>query len=268
MSRYPGLLLPLLLLAGCAAQPGAGDLLPAAREQVQALNHDAAALRLAPMDVNRASESLTRAERLGDYWGSGADVQHYAYLSLRYADIARAHARVEANQEAVAKLDLERQRLQLSLRESRLASVQRQGKWLEAQLLALTTSDADRGLVLTLGDGLFDTGEADLQPAANRTLLKLVQYLQVNPKRVVRIEGYTDNTGSAADNLALSRQRAQAVADVLADLGIEPARLQVEGYGDQYPLEANASEQGRALNRRVEVVISDRNGVLGAGRSG
>jgi hypothetical protein len=130
----------------------------------------------------------------------------------------------------------------------------------ESQIAALASEQTDRGLVMTLGDVLFDTGSADLKNSASRTVLKLVQFLQLNPRRVVRIEGYTDSTGLAEDNLKLSRDRAQSVADMLVDLGIDEKRLQVEGYGDQYPIEANASERGRAQNRRVEIVFSDDKG--------
>ena len=159
------------------------------------------------------------------------------------------------NEERAAKLELERQRLQLALREAKLLSVQQQGQWLEEQIVSLATTQTDRGLVMTLGDVLFDTGEADLKNSANRTVLKLVQFLQLNPKRIVRIEGYTDNTGDKQNNLQLSRDRAQAVADMLVDLGIDEKRVQVEGYGDDYPVEANASERGRAQNRRVEILV-------------
>ncbi|MNH09034.1 putative lipoprotein YiaD precursor [compost metagenome] len=223
-------------------------------------------LRSAPRDVIRAGESLARADRLSSYFGTGADVRHYAYLSQRYSDIAREHSNLVLNQERLAKLELERQRLQLALREAKLASVQQQGKWLEAQIVSLATTQSDRGLVMTLGAVLFDTGRAELKNSANRTVLKLVQFLQLNPKRVVRIEGYTDSTGAAEDNLKLSRDRAQAVADMLVDLGVDEKRIQVEGYGDQYPVEANASERGRAQNRRVEIVFSDEKGKLGAAR--
>ncbi|MOA30793.1 putative lipoprotein YiaD precursor [compost metagenome] len=117
-----------------------------------------------------------------------------------------------------------------------------------------------------MGDVLFDTGSADLKNSASRTVLKLVQFLQLNPRRVVRIEGYTDSTGAGEENLKLSRDRAQSVADMLVDLGIDEKRLQVEGYGDQYPIEANASERGRAQNRRVEIVFSDDKGRLAPAR--
>jgi outer membrane protein OmpA-like peptidoglycan-associated protein len=119
---------------------------------------------------------------------------------------------------------------------------------------------------MTLGDVLFDPGHAELKSSANRTVLKVVQFLQLNPRRVVRIEGYTDSTGDRADNLKLSRDRAQAVADVLTDLGVDEKRIQVEGYGQEFPVDANASERGRAQNRRVEIVFSDDKGQLGAAR--
>ncbi|AZF06819.1 OmpA family protein [Pseudomonas sp. R5-89-07] len=259
------LLLSATALGGCASQPNSEQALQQAGNDFQLVKEDANVLRFAPKDVIRAGESLARADRLSSYWGSGADVAHYAYLSQRYSAIAREHTEQGLNAERLAKLELERQRLQLALRESKLASVQQQGKWVEQQIASLTTQ-TDRGLVMTLGDVLFDTGEAELQNSANRTVLKVVQFLQLNPKRKVRIEGYTDNTGGERDNLNLSHDRAQSVADLLIDLGIDEKRIEVEGYGDKYPVEANASERGRAQNRRVEIVFSDDKGQLGAAR--
>jgi outer membrane protein OmpA-like peptidoglycan-associated protein len=252
------------VLGGCASHPNSEQALQQAGSDFQKVKEDANVLRIAPKDVIRAGESLARADRLSSYWGN--DVVHYAYLSQRYSAIAREHTEQALNEERGAKLELERQRLQLALRESKLSSVQQQGKWLEEQIASLATTQTDRGLVMTLGDVLFDTGEAELKNSANRTVLKIVQFLQLNPKRVVRIEGYTDSTGGEQENLKLSRDRAQAVADVLVDLGIDEKRIQVEGYGDQYPVEANASERGRAQNRRVEIVFSDAKGQLGAAR--
>jgi len=252
-------------LSGCAGQHGESALQEASAD-FQKVKEDSNVLRIAPKDVIRAGESLARADRLSTYWGSGADVVHYSYLSQRYSQIAREHTSLVLNEERAAKLELERQRLQLALRESKLLSVQQQGKWLEEQIVALATTQTDRGLVMTLGDVLFDTGEAELKNSANRVVLKIVQFLQLNPKRVVRIEGYTDSTGGKQENLKLSRDRAQSVADVLTDLGIDEKRIQVEGYGDEYPVDANASERGRAQNRRVEIVFSDEKGQLGAAR--
>ncbi|MEG0246274.1 MAG: DUF4398 domain-containing protein, partial [Pseudomonas sp.] len=175
-------------LQGCASQRSEAAL-DEASATFQKVKDDSDVLRSAPRDVIRAGESLARAERLSSYIGTGTDVRHYAYLSQRYSEIASEHA----------KLDLERQRLQLALREAKLASVQQQGKWVESQIAALASEQTDRGLVMTLGDVLFDTGRADLKNSASRTVLKLVQFLQLNPRRIVRIEGYTDSTGASED---------------------------------------------------------------------
>ncbi|MGR6655594.1 OmpA family protein [Pseudomonas mosselii] len=258
-------LLALVGLQGCASQRSESALGDASAA-FQKVKDDSDVLRSAPRDVIRAGESLARAERLAGYVGTGSDVRHYAYLSQRYSEIASEHTKLALNQERLAKLDLERQRLQLALREAKLASVQQQGKFVEAQIVALASEQTDRGLVMTLGDVLFDSGQADLKNSASRTVLKLVQFLQLNPRRVVRIEGYTDSTGAAEENLKLSRDRAQSVADMLVDLGVDEKRIQVEGYGDQYPVEANASERGRAQNRRVEIVFSDDKGKLAPAR--
>ncbi|MDB6146126.1 MAG: ompA family protein [Pseudomonas sp.] len=270
MNRVPRVISVLMLLGsaglyGCAGHQNSDQALQQASADFQKVKEDPNVLRGAPKDVIRAGESLARAERLSNYWGSGDDVVHYAYLSRRYSEIAREHTLLMLNQEQLVKSDIERQRLQLALREAKLSNVQQQGKMLEEQMVALA-AQTDRGLVMTLGDVLFDTGEAELNNSANRAVLKLVQFLQFNPKRIVRIEGYTDNTGDKQTNLVLSKERAQSVADVLVDLGIDDARIQVEGYGDEFPVEANASERGRAKNRRVEILFSDDKGRLGATR--
>lgn len=255
-----------LSLGGCAGHSGSEPALQQANADFQAVKENSNVLRIAPKDVIRAGESLARADRLSSYWGSGDDVLHYAYLSQRYSEIAREHTQQVLNQERAARLELERQRLQLALREAKLLSVQQQGQWLEEQIINLATTETERGLVMTLGDVLFDTGEANLTNSANRTVLKLVKFLQLNPGRIVRVEGYTDSTGTRDDNLKLSLARAQAVADVLVDLGIDEKRIQVQGYGDQYPVDVNATERGRVQNRRVEIVFSDEKGQLGASR--
>lgn len=264
-TRLGGCLLPLMLLAGCASQESQ-QVLDQAEAGFQSVKEDPDVLRSAPKDVIRASESLARAERLASYWGSGDDVEHYAYLSQRYSQIAREHADINLNQERLVKLELERERLQLALREAKLLGAQQQGLLMEDQVVNLAASETDRGLVMTLGDVLFDAASSELKASANRTILKLVQFLQINPRRAIRIEGYTDNRGKSTENLELSRARAQAVADLLADLGIDSARMEVKGYGEAHPLAENASAKGRAQNRRVEILISDDKGVLGSGR--
>ncbi|MEG6974061.1 OmpA family protein [Pseudomonas aeruginosa] len=252
-------LLACAALAGCADHKLSEQSLAKAQSEFDQVKEDSDVLRAAPKDVIRAGESLARAERLSSYWGSSSDVIQYAYLSQRYSEIARQHALLNLNQERLT-------RLQLALREAKLLSVQEQGQRLSEEIASLSTEETERGLVLTLGDVLFDFNRAELKPAANRTALKLVQFLQLNPRRVIRIEGYTDSVGDRQANLDLSRERAQAVADVLADLGVDPARMQVVGYGEAFPVTDNASNRGRAQNRRVEIVFSNDKGQLSAPR--
>ena len=271
MNRFPRALSVCLLLGsaglyGCAGQQSNDQALQQASADFQKVKEDTDVLRSAPKDVIRAGELLGKAERLSSYLGTGNDVTHYAYLSRRYSEIAREHSNLLLNTERLAKMEMDRQRLQLALRESKLAGAQEHGKWLEDQIVSLATTQTERGLVMTLGDVLFDTGHTELKSSANRTVLKVVQFLQLNPRRVVRIEGYTDNVGDKQENLQLSKDRAQSVADVLTDLGIDDKRIQVQGYGDQFPVSANAAERGRAQNRRVEIVFSDAEGRLGPDR--
>lgn len=257
-----GALLSVVGLTGCVHYSEAEQALQEADTLFNSVKDDSQVLASAPKDVLRAGESLQRAEQLSGYLGSAEDVQHFAYLSQQYVRIAQERSQIASYQQQIEQLRIQRERLQLALREARLMSVQQQGQWLEEQMISLAAQDAERGLVLTLNDILFDSGRADLKPAANRTVLKLVQFLQMNGQRTVRIEGYSDSDGDVQDNLQLSKERAQAVADTLIDLGIDAKRLQVVGYGDAFPIAENATERGRAQNRRVEIVFSDETGRL------
>ena len=255
----------LSLLAGCASQPEVQRELEQARGRYQSLVADPAMQASASKDAARAADSLERAERLADYWGSAEDVAHYAFLSQRYTAIAREHATQAAERQQLERLQLERERLLLAVRESTLLDLQRTAP--EDELVNLAASTTERGLVVSLGDVLFDPGRAVLKPEANRIVLRLYRFLKLHPQRRVRIEGYSDSQGKAADNLQLSQGRAQGVADVLVDLGIDARRIEVRGYGEAFPLAANASSYGRAQNRRVEIVFSDEQGQLGPERA-
>ena len=254
-----------LLLAGCVSQETEREISQASTtlERVQA---DSMAQRAAPKDLQRALETLQRAERFNEYWGGTADARHYAYLSQRYSEIADQQGALLQHQEQVARLEMERDRLRRMLQDAQLMTVEQQGRWLEDQMMSLAASETDRGMVMTLGDLLFHAGSASLNSSANRTLLKLVHFLQLNPQRKVRIEGYSDSRGDPQANLALSQARAQTVADLLVNLGIAGERIEVRGYGERFPLAENASARGRAQNRRVEILFSDAEGNLGPDR--
>jgi outer membrane protein OmpA-like peptidoglycan-associated protein len=132
-------------------------------------------------------------------------------------------------------------------------------KALEKQLSALRAKmkQTDRGLVLTLGDVLFDFDRAELKAGTLRNLYPLVSFLKDNSSRSVAIEGHTDNVGSASYNRELSQRRAEAVRNFLTDNGIAQDRVSARGLGEDYPVASNNSESGRQMNRRVEIVISN-----------
>ncbi len=246
-------------------QPGAEQALARASASYEAFARTGrAAQRAQGGDARRRVAGACPA--LSGYLGASGDVAHYAYLSQRYSEIARQHSELALNQERAAQMGMERDRLRMALQEAELLSAQQQGRWLEDQMMSLAATETDRGLVMTLGDVLFQSGSSALSPSASRTLLRLAHFLRINPQRVIRIEGYSDNRGNAAANLELSRARAQSVAQLLQELGVAPERMQVTGYGEAYPLAENASERGRAQNRRVEIVFSDAQGVLSAPR--
>lgn len=123
------------------------------------------------------------------------------------------------------------------------------------ELEMLKAKQTDRGIVLTVGDLLFETGKAKLSPRARKSIVKLAEYLKKNPTRNILIEGHTDNIGSDEFNLALSKKRGDSVEAALIDKGIAPERITTRGYGKQHPIAPNDTKLGRQNNRRVEVII-------------
>jgi outer membrane protein OmpA-like peptidoglycan-associated protein len=137
---------------------------------------------------------------------------------------------------------------------------------LQAEIDALKAKPTDRGLVLTLGDVLFETGSSTLSPGAGRNLDRLVQFLTEHPDRLVQIDGFTDSVGTDSYNQDLSQRRANAVRSDLLSRGISSVRVATQGYGKAYPVASNSESSGRQLNRRVEVVIGADDGAAIAAR--
>jgi outer membrane protein OmpA-like peptidoglycan-associated protein len=115
---------------------------------------------------------------------------------------------------------------------------------------------------LTLGDVLFDTGEATLKAGAATTIDRLAQFMRDYPEHAVRIEGHTDSTGSDETNRSLSERRAQSVRDALLARGLAAERIATLGYGEAQPIANNDTAAGRQQNRRVEIVVSDAQGMF------
>ncbi|MBV8974406.1 MAG: OmpA family protein [Sinobacteraceae bacterium] len=105
---------------------------------------------------------------------------------------------------------------------------------------------------------LFDTGKATLQPASQEQLTNIATILKAYPQVKIRIGGYTDNTGDAAANLRLSEERASNVMAELIKRGIDPARIEAKGYGEENPIADNSSEEGRQKNRRISLRVTEK----------
>jgi outer membrane protein OmpA-like peptidoglycan-associated protein/tetratricopeptide (TPR) repeat protein len=102
----------------------------------------------------------------------------------------------------------------------------------------------------------FTTKSFQLEPVSMIELNKLVQLMNDNPSVKIRINGYTDNVGNDADNLTLSENRAKAVVDYLVSKGIDAKRLTFKGFGETQPIADNTTEEGKALNRRTEFIVT------------
>ena len=105
---------------------------------------------------------------------------------------------------------------------------------------------------------LFNTGSATLQPQSKDQLRDIAAILKAHPNAHVKIGGYTDNVGSAADNLTLSQERADNVRAQLVSMGVDPSHLSAEGYGEQHPVADNSTESGRAMNRRISMLVTQK----------
>jgi outer membrane protein OmpA-like peptidoglycan-associated protein len=194
----------------------------------------------AKAEIEQAGNTLREAEAAFENDEDAQEVTHLAVLADRQVDIARARAKERATNTQTRTLDQQRDEL--------LAK--------HAQILAeLQARETERGLVITLGDVLFETDRADLRASATGKLLQLVTVLRDNPDRAVLIEGHADARGTSGYNLNLSQRRAQTVERFFVANGIDSNRVVATGYGEDYPVASNATREGQTMNRRVEVVL-------------
>ncbi len=120
----------------------------------------------------------------------------------------------------------------------------------------LQTQETARGLIVNLSDVLFDTGKYTLKSDAEIKLAKVAGILQAYPALKLQVEGYTDNVGGEQYNQKLSENRAQGVGDFLVSQGVPLANVTATGFGLNDPVADNTTPQGRAQNRRVQLVVS------------
>lgn len=175
---------------------------------------------------------------------------------------AEAQAATEAA-EAKRKADAAKRKAdaEIAEREQAIRAAEREKQQLRIRLLeqfnrVLPTSDTPRGLIVNMGDVLFDTGKSDLRSDAREALAKLTGIVLNYPSLRLAIEGHTDSTGGEEFNQTLSQKRADAVRDYLVSQGLDTGKLSAEGMGMNNPVADNSSVEGRQKNRRVEIIVS------------
>jgi outer membrane protein OmpA-like peptidoglycan-associated protein len=256
----------LLALCACASTPQPNAALETARTAVQSAEADPNVSKYAALDLEAAKKNLEVAEAAAMHH-KDAEIAQPAYLAAQTARLAQARAAAKADDARVAAGQADRDRIQLAARTREVQNAKmatnaatEQSARLQAEIDQLKATPTNRGLVLTLGDVLFDTGKAELNSGASRKLDQLAQFLSEHPDRRVQIDGFTDSIGSDAYNQELSRRRADSVKAALLSRGIDASRIGTEGYGKAFPVANNTDSGGRQLNRRVEVVIGGDNG--------
>ncbi len=235
-------------------QAKASAQLEQAQAQLDALQreHDTILLQASRRDAAATRQALER-ERLQN--------QLAAEETRRLQ--AQGEAYSQAAEQARAEAEKARQLAQAQARSAALARKQASlavaaAKALRARLEGMTAHQGSQGRQMTVTGDAFAPGQSSLRPEAREHLGKLIQFVNSQPSKPIRIEGYTDSTGSAAANKTLSMKRAQAVRNALIAAGVNASRMSTVGMGEADPVASNATATGRAMNRRVVVILRDR----------
>lgn len=270
--------LPVVLLAaaiatGCAAKQPTTELVDARVAYQRATQGTAA--RVNPAGLYDAKRALDAAEKAqNDDPGSGA-ARDVAYVALRKAQLAEANARtvVTQTQEQAAIAALQETRakalastkerlgddakMPMSEQQARARAEVRAKQAMESLGAIASVKQGPRGAtVITLPGGvLFETGKAELLPTARERLNQVARALKQSDGRKVDVIGYTDNVGSDDKNRDLSRRRAETVKAYLVTQQVPADLLTAKGQGKENPIANNANPEGRAMNRRVELVV-------------
>jgi outer membrane protein OmpA-like peptidoglycan-associated protein len=254
-------------------------------DRVNAEKYNAEAMR-------QAKQSLAQAENSTKNGGSDKVVTDYSRRAVGFAyeglrDYQKAMDAQAAAEEAARKKAMEMRALsaedQQRQTQAALLEVEKQKQQVEAAAVVLATdreairkerdalaaqlndalgSIADtrqsaRGAVMSLPGVFFDVNKATIKVGAQLTLAKLAGMLQVFKKINLRVEGYTDSTGKAETNMKLSEDRAKSVFDFLSAQGVKEDRMAFKGYGPANPVADNTTADGKAKNRRVEIVLAE-----------
>ncbi|MEO8905192.1 MAG: OmpA family protein [Polyangiaceae bacterium] len=275
----------LLTACGTAAVPH--ELMDARAAYADAAKGPAA--DLAPAQLDTAKQALDGAQRSFDDDGPSQKTKDLAYIAERRAEIAAAeggresaerkraasdkdfkNTQMEGLEKTKEQLEVERKAREASASEvtktkaelatEKIARAEAEKK-AAAALASLTeiakVKEESRGVVITLsGSVLFATAKSDLLAIAREKLDQVAKALTDQGFKAIVVQGYTDSRGNASDNDALSQRRAQSVRDYLVSKGIPSEKATAEGLGSTRPVGDNASADGRAENRRVEIVVT------------
>lgn len=274
----------VLALSACSSTPVTTSTLDQARSDYTAAQNGSVA-QYAPNEFKAATEALNAANTAATNREDLTKVDQLASLAKTKIATAQEVARTKQAEASLKGASQEREQIRLQARTAEAEAARRnaeqaqrdaeaakaraeqataatrdaqaQASALAAQLAELQAKQTERGMVVTLGDVLFNTDQAVLTSGGMGTVQKLANILRDNPDRTVLVEGFTDSTGSTAHNLELSQRRAEAVRAALAQMGIERNRVETRGYGEAYPVAGNNTAGDRQLNRRVEIVLSE-----------
>jgi len=236
------------------------DIISKARGTIQ-FAEDARALA-----VQRQEEARIAAEK------EAAAAKAKAEAEAKAEEEARRQAEVTAAKEAQMKAEAEaaatkakaeqdalkakEEAAKAEAERNRKAAEDLRNRLLEQFNRVLPTTDTPRGLVVNMGDVLFDFGKYDLREDAREKLAKLSGIVLAHPGLKLAVEGYTDNVGSDEVNQKLSDKRAETVRTYLVQQGLADTDVTFEGFGKSNPVADNSTPQGRQQNRRVEIVVS------------
>ena len=250
-------------VAACSSTPETIAELETARAVVPQVEASPRA-GVAATNISEARKALDRANQLADKGGKTADIQYEATVASRNAQIANEKILSAMAKDEMEKGTAERQAV---LTDARAREAQRNAEYartaedranaLERELADLKGKKTDRGVVVTMGDVLFDTGKATLKPGAYATIERLATVLKEDQARKVLIEGHTDSVGTDEYNQSLSERRAASVQAALFERGVEASQISTVGKGESTPVAGNDNAAGRQQNRRVELVFQD-----------
>jgi len=260
------------LLVGCGASIPPTELVNARQAYQHASSGQAA--KLVPAELHKAEAALAIAEKSFQDEPKSFHTRDLAYIADRKAKMAEALAITAAENATKAKANTDYQATKTEIVKSAkedLAASEREAALKTQQLAAAEKRTADaqaalaklaavkeeaRGLVITLsGSVLFASGKSALLPAAQERLNSVADALLANKERKLVVEGHTDAQGSNSSNQVLSQKRAEVVRSYLISRGYSSELIQAQGIGEDRPVADNTSAEGRANNRRVEIVV-------------